>query len=83
VTSSGEFEAFVAAKRDDGSVERGIRRLSIEDLGAGDVLVRVEWSSVNYKDVLATLPDGKVAQLDSLVPESTWPVWSLSPAAPG
>jgi acrylyl-CoA reductase (NADPH) len=68
VTSSGEFEAFVAAKRDDGSVERGIRRLSTEDLGAGDVLVRVEWSSVNYKDVLATLRDGMVAQLDSLVP---------------
>jgi acrylyl-CoA reductase (NADPH) len=68
VASSGGFEAFVATKCGDGSVERGIKRLRIEDLGEGDVLVRVEWSSVNYKDALATSPDGKVARLDSLVP---------------
>lgn len=43
-------------------------RLHPEDLGDGDVTVRVHWSSVNYKDGLATLPDGKVARIDPLVP---------------
>jgi acrylyl-CoA reductase (NADPH) len=68
VTPSGQFEAFVATKCGDGSVQRGVKRLRTEDLGEGDVLVRVEWSSVNYKDALAASPDGKVARLDALVP---------------
>lgn len=66
--SSKDFEAFVATKFDDGSVRRAVTRLRSDDLGEGDVLVRVEWSSVNYKDALAASPNGKVARLDSLVP---------------
>ena len=42
--------------------------LPLGDLGDGDVLVAVEWSSVNYKDGLATRTDGKVARIDPLVP---------------
>jgi acrylyl-CoA reductase (NADPH) len=57
--------AFVAEKTDDG-VERGLREL--DDLGEGDVLIRVEWSSVNYKDALATIPKGGVARVSPLVP---------------
>ena len=30
--------------------------------------VRVDWSSVNYKDALATIPDGRVARMNPLVP---------------
>lgn len=45
-----------------------VGRLSPDDLGEGDVTVQVAWSSVNYKDGLATLPDGKVARIDPLVP---------------
>ena len=43
-------------------------RLAPDQLGEGDVTIRVHWSSVNYKDGLATLPDGKVARIDPLVP---------------
>ena len=35
---------------------------------AGEVEVRVEWSSVNYKDGLATRADGKVARISPLIP---------------
>ncbi|HVM19785.1 MAG TPA: acryloyl-CoA reductase [Egibacteraceae bacterium] len=42
--------------------------LPSSELGEGDVTVRVHWSSVNYKDGLATIPDGKVARIDPLVP---------------
>jgi acrylyl-CoA reductase (NADPH) len=68
VSSSGEFEAFLVTRRGDGSVDSGVRYLRAGDLGDGDVLVRVEWSSVNYKDMLAASPGGQVARLDSLVP---------------
>ena len=45
-----------------------VGRLSPEDLGEGDVTVRVAWSSVNYNDGLATQPNNKVARIDPLVP---------------
>jgi putative YhdH/YhfP family quinone oxidoreductase len=32
------------------------------------VTVRVDWSSVNYKDALATIPKGQVARISPLVP---------------
>src|SRR5262245_13544953 len=63
----GEVRAFVAEKRDDG-VDRGLRTLPSGDLGEGDVVVRVDCSSVNYKDALATIPKGQVARISPLVP---------------
>jgi acrylyl-CoA reductase (NADPH) len=62
-----EVRAFVAEKGDDG-VERGLRTLPADELGAGDVVVRVAYSSVNYKDALATIPKGQVARISPLVP---------------
>lgn len=61
------FRAFVA-ERDGDRVERGVRTLDRGTLAAGEVTVRVAWSSLNYKDALATVPDGKVAQTSPLVP---------------
>jgi acrylyl-CoA reductase (NADPH) len=62
------MRAFVAEKNDDG-VTRGVRDdFEISDLGEGDVLVRVAWSSVNYKDALATIPNGQVARISPLIP---------------
>ena len=61
------MRAFVAEQR-DGEVRRGLRELGADELGDGDVLVRVEWSSVNYKDALATIPKGRVARISPLVP---------------
>ena len=67
MTEPTEVRAFVAEKTDEG-VERGIRSLDAADLGDGDVLVRVAYSSVNYKDALATIPKGQVAEISPLVP---------------
>jgi acrylyl-CoA reductase (NADPH) len=61
------FRAYVAAKVDD-RVERGVREFRATDLPAGEVEVRVLWSSVNYKDGLATRADGKVARINPLIP---------------
>jgi acrylyl-CoA reductase (NADPH) len=61
------LKAYLATKTDDG-VERGLGSLEPDELGDGDVLVRVECSSVNYKDALATIAKGGVARISPLVP---------------
>ena len=62
-----EFRAFVVDKVGD-TVERGVRDFAAADLPAGEVEVRVGWSSVNYKDALATIASGKVARISPLIP---------------
>jgi acrylyl-CoA reductase (NADPH) len=68
----GAFRAYVAERVDgpDGTprIERGVREFAADDLLPGDVVVRVEWSSVNFKDGLATRIDGKVARISPLIP---------------
>ncbi len=61
------FRAFVA-EREGEDVRREVRELGREDLHDGDVLVRVTWSSVNFKDALAVSPTGRVARVSPLVP---------------
>ena len=61
------FRAYVAEKVDD-RVDRGVREFAAVDLPAGEVEIRVGWSSVNYKDGLATRADGKVARINPLIP---------------
>src|SRR3954466_12089992 len=60
------MRAFVAEKGEDG-VARGLRE-DFEELGEDGVLVKVAWSSVNYKDALATIEKGQVARISPLVP---------------
>jgi acrylyl-CoA reductase (NADPH) len=67
MTVPESFPAFVATQR-DGAVDRGPASLARDDLGEGEVTVRVDWSSINYKDALATIPKGQVARISPLVP---------------
>jgi acrylyl-CoA reductase (NADPH) len=62
------FRAYVAERTGDDRVERGIREFSAADLPDGEVEVRVDWSSVNFKDALATIAGGKVARMSPIVP---------------
>ena len=66
------FRAYVARKVEglDGApqIERGVRDFAAADLPEGDVEIRVDWSSVNFKDGLATRIDGKVARIDPIIP---------------
>ncbi len=59
------FRAFVADH--DAGVPTAVRELHLAELGEDGVLVRVEWSSLNYKDALAARADGKVARRSPLV----------------
>ena len=48
-----EFRALVVRKTGGGEVLREVCRKRIGDLPAGEVLIRVEYSSLNYKDALS------------------------------
>ncbi len=48
-----QFRAYRVEETDQGKYERHLRTLSVDDLPEGEVLVRVHWSSLNYKDALS------------------------------
>jgi len=60
------FRAFQAVTKGD-SPGRGVTTLPIDVLPEG-ALVEVHWSSVNYKDALASTPSGKVARISPMIP---------------
>lgn len=57
----GKLQALVANKRGD-QFEIGLRELQVEDLPDGEVLIRVQYSSLNYKDCLACSSDGGIVR---------------------
>jgi len=48
-----KFRALVVEERADGAFTRTVRDRYVSDLPAGEVLIRVEYSSLNYKDALS------------------------------
>lgn len=61
------FRAFRVHKDDDG-FRSGIEQLSISDLPEGEVTISVHYSSVNYKDGLACIPEGKIVNSYPFIP---------------
>jgi len=47
------FKALWVTETDNGTFERAIIERTIEDLPAGEVLIRVQYSALNYKDALS------------------------------
>ena len=48
--SDNSFKALVVSENDDGTYTRKVTNRSLEDLPEGEVLLRVHYSSLNYKD---------------------------------
>lgn len=61
------FRAFVVNKTEQ-DFEAGVKQLDESDLPPGEVLVRVAYSGVNYKDGLACTPDGQIVRKYPFVP---------------
>lgn len=61
------FRAFVVDKQ-DGAFSAEMRDLQVSDLPEGELVIRVAYSGVNYKDGLASVEHGKVAMRYPLVP---------------
>ena len=61
------FKALVLRQEGD-KVRNAIEELQIGDLPEGDVLVAVEYSSLNYKDAMAVTGAGKIVREYPMVP---------------
>jgi NADPH2:quinone reductase len=54
-----EFKAFRIHER-DGKIAAGFEQMEVDALTDGDVVIRVQYSSINYKDALAATGAGKI-----------------------
>jgi len=61
-----DFQAYVLRETDDG-VRGALERLAMDELDGDDTVIKVEWSSINYKDVLAGTGAGTIARRLPLV----------------
>lgn len=64
----GTPERFTAFRihSDDAQFRAGLEQLSIDDLSAGDVVIKAAYSGVNYKDALAGTGKGKILRRSPL-----------------
>lgn len=54
-----QFRAF-RIHHDDQSYRAGVEEISVDKQSAGDVVIKVEWSGINFKDALAGTGKGKI-----------------------
>lgn len=62
------FRALVLRETEGGRYAARLEQVMVDDLPAGDVLVAVDYSDLNYKDGLAVSGRGKIARVLPLVP---------------
>ncbi len=83
MTFPDTFNAF-RIHRDGNGHRSGFEQLKLDDLSPGQVLVRAQWSSVNYKDALAGTGKGRILRqfplvggidVAGVVAASTDPAW--------
>ncbi len=65
MTIPASFRAFRI--HEDGGHRAGVEPVSLDDLSPGEVVVKAEWSSINYKDALAGTGSGKILRRFPLV----------------
>jgi acrylyl-CoA reductase (NADPH) len=63
-----QFNCYVVSKGENDQVTAGVSRRELADLPAGEVLIRVQFSSLNYKDALAATGRPGVARKFPHVP---------------
>ena len=61
------FKAFMVNKNEEDFTAE-VKILRLEELPAGDVLIKVAYSSVNYKDGLASIQNGKIVRSYPFIP---------------
>ncbi len=66
-SNSVRFPAYVLSKSGE-VIHPSVVELTEGDLPAGDVLIRVEWSAINFKDAMVTRPGNRVARKFPLIP---------------
>ncbi|XJS11087.1 YhdH/YhfP family quinone oxidoreductase [Aerococcaceae bacterium WGS1372] len=62
------FKAIAVREDEAKKVHYDVETISLEDLDQGDVVVKVDYSSLNYKDMLATQTKGGVIRTYPMIP---------------
>lgn len=62
-----QFNAYRLERKSD-QVQGNIQTLSLSDLPSSDVLIKVHFSSINYKDGMASQPDNPLVKEYPLIP---------------
>jgi len=62
-----KFRALVVDKTEE-KFTAEIKQITLDDLPEGDITIKVEYSSVNYKDGLASIPNGKIVRNYPFIP---------------
>ena len=63
----GPHESAFRIHEENGRVVARYEQLALDDLSPGDVVIRVAWSGINYKDALAATGAGKILRKYPLV----------------
>ena len=66
MSTPARFPAF-RIRNDEAGYRSGIEQVSLDELSAGEVVIQVAWSSVNYKDALAGTGKGRILRNFPLV----------------
>lgn len=53
MTTGHDYDALIVRKTEDGKFTQAVERRNTADLPPGELLVRVRWSSLNFKDMLS------------------------------
>lgn len=61
------FKAFIVNKTETDFIS-GIKNISLNELPDADVLIKVAYSSINYKDGLASIPNGNIVNSYPFIP---------------
>lgn len=61
------FRALVVEEIND-EIQAGVKACTLEDLSAGDTLIKTSYSGINYKDALATIKNGGVIRSYPMIP---------------
>jgi acrylyl-CoA reductase (NADPH) len=62
-----QFKALMVDKNEnDFSVQ--VKNITLNELPQGDVLIKVSYSAINYKDCLASIPNGKIVTTYPFIP---------------
>jgi acrylyl-CoA reductase (NADPH) len=62
------FKALLVDKKSEDDFSVSVRELAFDKLTDSDVLIKVAYSSVNYKDGLAIIPNGKIVKSYPFIP---------------
>ena len=61
-----QFECFRIGQEDD-KIVSGLQSISMDDINPGEITLKTEYSTINYKDALAATGKGKILRTFPLI----------------